>query len=111
MQRIFSMSYNVKTISVFEKQAKKLVRKYPSLKSELNSLILLLREKPQYGKDCYKIRLSIASKGKGKSGGSRVITHFMITDETVYLLSIYDKSNKDSLTDKEINELLSFIVD
>lgn len=32
MQRIFSMSYNVKTISVFEKQAKKLVRKYPSLK-------------------------------------------------------------------------------
>ena len=115
MQRIFSMSYNVKTISVFEKQAKKLVRKYPSLKSELNSLILLLREKPQYGtplgKDCYKIRLSIASKGKGKSGGSRVITHFIITEETVYLLSIYDKSNKDSLTDKEIKELLSFIVD
>jgi mRNA-degrading endonuclease RelE of RelBE toxin-antitoxin system len=107
------MSYNVKTIDVFEKQAKRLLKKYPSLKTELLSLIQILKSNPIHGtslgKDCYKIRLSIASKGKGKSGGARIITHFVITDSTVYLLSIFDKSEKDSLTDKELKELLSSI--
>jgi len=62
------MSYNVKSITVFEKQAKKLNKKYPSLKSELTSLIEILKETPDYGtpigKGCFKIRLSIASKSK-----------------------------------------------
>jgi hypothetical protein len=109
------MSYNVKTITVFEKQAKKLIKKYPSLKTELISLIQILKETPDYGtslgKDCYKIRLSIASKGKGKSGGARIITHIVISDTTVYLLSIFDKSEKENLTDKELKELLSSISD
>lgn len=58
------------------------------------------------GRNCYKIRLAISSKGKGKSGGSRVITNIVIADETVYLLSIYDKSEKENLTNKELAELL-----
>ena len=57
----------------------------------------------------YKIRLAIASKQKGKSGGARVITNFVIADATVYLLSIYDKSEKENLTDKELDELLKFV--
>jgi len=61
------------------------------------------------GKSCYKIRVPIASKGKGKSGGARVITNFVVTDRTVYLLSIYDKADKETLTDKEIEELLKYI--
>lgn len=53
--------------------------------------------------------MAIASKGKGKSGGARVITHIVFKNETVYLLSIYDKSNLDNLTDKEIQNLLKLI--
>lgn len=109
------MSYSVKTILVFEKQAKRLVKKYPSLKSELLSLIQTLKVSPEsgtpLGKDCFKIRISIASKGKGKSGGARIITHFIVSESTVYLLSIFDKSEKESLTDKELKELLSSIND
>lgn len=86
------MSYNVKTIVVFEKQAKRLIKKYASLKLELSKLIQELKENPiqgtSLGKGCYKIRVSIASKGKGKSEGARVITNFVVTDRTVYLLSI-----------------------
>jgi hypothetical protein len=48
-------------------------------------------------------------KGKGKSGGARVITNFAILDKTVFLLSIFDKSEQENLTDKEIKELLSLI--
>jgi hypothetical protein len=58
------------------------------------------------GKDCYKIRMAIASKGRGKSGGSRVISCVKIVAESVFLLSIYDKSAKDTISDKDLDELL-----
>ncbi|WP_369818103.1 type II toxin-antitoxin system RelE/ParE family toxin [Pedobacter sp. R20-19] len=61
------------------------------------------------GKNCFKIRIAITSKGKGKSGGARVITNFIITESTVYLLSIYDKSEQDNISDKELLELLKEI--
>lgn len=107
------MSFRVKSITVFDRQAKRLAKKFPSLKRELQALINELTEDPtkgiSIGHNCYKIRLAIASKGKGKSGGARVITHVLFKDDTAYLLSIYDKSEIDSLSDKEILELLKQI--
>lgn len=107
------MSYSVLSIPPFDRQLKRLGKKYPSLKQEFFELIESLEEKPEQGtnlgNNCYKIRLAIESKGKGKSGGARVITHFIIAKETVYLLSIYDKSNKENLTDKELQDLLKHL--
>ena len=107
------MSYNVLPIPPFDRQLKRLSKKYPSLKAEYLQLIESLEQNPEQGtnlgNNCYKIRLSIASKGKGKSGGARVITSFVIADTAVYLLSIYDKSEKQNLTDKELAELLGFM--
>jgi len=107
------MSYKVDTIAPFRKEAKKLIKKYPSLKNELAELGSQLSNDPTagtaLGNNCYKIRLAIASKGKGKSGGARVITHFYVSDETVFLLSIYDKSDKENISDKELLELLKKI--
>lgn len=104
------MSYSIKTIPKFDKSLKKLVKKYPSLKVEFIQLVKNLKENPDQGKslgnNCYKIRLSIASKGRGKSGGARVITHIVVTEDVVYLLAIYDKAEKDTLTDSELKELL-----
>ena len=54
------------------------------------------------GYNCYKVRLSIKRKGKGKSGGGRVITLVKFIKEEVHLLSIFDKSKKDTITDKEL---------
>ncbi|MBK6967337.1 MAG: hypothetical protein IPH20_26445 [Bacteroidales bacterium] len=107
------MNFNVKSISVFERQAKRLTKKFPSLKKEIQTLISELKKDPvkgiPIGHNCYKIRLAIASKGKGKSGGARFITHVIFKDDTVYLLAIYDKSVIDNLTDSEILELLKLI--
>lgn len=61
------------------------------------------------GNNCYKIRLAIASKGKGKSGGARVITHFYVENNTVFLLSIYDKSEQENIPDSNIKALLKLI--
>ncbi|RAI95302.1 type II toxin-antitoxin system RelE/ParE family toxin [Algoriphagus yeomjeoni] len=104
------MTYKVKSVPEFEKELKKLLKKYHSLRSEYIRLIEKLETNPSEGtllfKNCYKIRLSIASKGKGKSGGARVITNFAISDDMVYLLSIYDKSDQENITDSYIKSLL-----
>ena len=109
------MSYKVKSISVFERQSKRLIKKYSSLKKELLALVQSLKENPEQGiaigKNCYKIRIPIASKGKGKSGGARVISNFTISDDIVYLLSIYDQSQKENITEKELGDLLRDILD
>jgi mRNA-degrading endonuclease RelE of RelBE toxin-antitoxin system len=107
------MSFKVKTLSVFERQAKRLLKKFPSLKKEIWKLINELKEEPEkgiyIGHNCYKIRIAIDSKGRGKSGGARVITHLVFKDDTIYLLSIYDKSDLENLTNKEILELVKLI--
>ena len=61
------------------------------------------------GNNCYKIRIAIASKGKGKFGGAMVIINFLIAEETVFLISIYDKSENENLTDVELDELLKYL--
>lgn len=107
------MSFKILTIPHFNKALKRLVSKYPSLKQEVARLANELERNPKtgtpLGKDCYKIRLAIASKRQGKSGGARIITCVQIVDEEVYLLTIYDKSEKADLTPKELDEFLRSI--
>ena len=107
------MNFKVKLIPAFEKELRRLVKKYPSLKKEYIALVLSLEAKPEQGtalgNNCYKIRLAIGSKGKGKSGGARIITYIQITETTVNLLAIYDKSEKESISDKDIKALIASI--
>jgi len=105
------MSFKVDTIPTFDRQVKSIAKKYPSLKTDLSQFKRQLSEQPvqgaALGKDCFKVRMAISSKGKGKSGGARVITYVHVVGEIVYLLSIYDKSQKSSLNDGELDALLS----
>lgn len=107
------MSYSISTLPLFDKQAKRLAKKYPSIKKDLAGLFEKLADEPEQGtalgNSFYKIRLAIASKGKGKSGGARVITYVKIAHKTVYLTSIFDKSEKSTITDKELEQIFKLI--
>jgi len=107
------MSYNIEATPKFKKELKRLSKRYNSVKKEYEELLDNLETDPAMGTSigggCYKIRLSIASKGKGKSGGARVITYVYVEGKTVYLLSIYDKSEQADITDKELQNLLKEI--
>ena len=104
------MSYSIILTHRFEKELKRLTKKFPSLKSEFARLIANISENPELGtfigNSCYKIRLAIASKGKGKRGGARVITHLYIATETIYLLTVYDKGEKADLKPTELKEII-----
>ena len=100
----------------FRKQAKRLAKKYRSLADDLEAFVDELSLNPNMGKDLgsgvRKIRMAVKSKGKGKSGGMRVITFSVIVnqaDTEITLLTVYDKSEKESISDKEIKMLLESI--
>ena len=84
--------------------------KYQSLKDGYASLLDVLEINPLIGtiigKNCYKIRLAIKSKGQGKSGGARFIACVKIIQSTVYLLSIYDKSDLDNIAEEDLKARL-----
>ena len=118
------MKVTVKITKSFSSAAKPLLKKYHSLSKDLfnleKELIVTPRLGTSLGQDAYKIRLKISSKGKGKSGGARVISFVettlisiteKISDEeiTVNLITIYDKANVDNISDKELKELIKNI--
>ena len=96
--------------SKFLREFKKLKKKYPSIFNDVDQLTESLQENPTMGKplgrDCYKVRMAISSKNQGKSAGARVITCVKIVDDTLYLLSIYDKSEQENIPDDEIDTVL-----
>lgn len=104
------MSYKLRTTDNFDKNLKRLGKRYKSLKTDYASFLDELERNPTngiaLGKSCYKVRMAISSKNKGKSGGARVITCVKIVNETVYLLSIYDKSEQDSISQNDLDNLL-----
>ena len=112
------MSYKVTitATSRFLTNAKRLAKKYSSLKGDLielnNQLIINPTLGVQIKKNIYKIRLAIKSKNKGKSGGARVITYYFDENETqieLFLLTIYDKSNQSEIEDYELSELITTV--
>lgn len=111
-------------IDAFKRDAKALLKKYASLKAELAELQQQLLDNPRMGtlihENVYKIRLAVKSKGRGKSGGVRVISYIveievqvenneLEDDVSIYLLSIYDKSDFDNLSDVYLKDLVEEI--
>lgn len=97
----------------FEREVKRLAKKYSSLGDDLRMLYAELNSNPRTGtplrRNCYKVRILIKSKGKGKSGGGRIITYLVeesFEQMRIFLLSIYDKSEINTLTDNDIVNLI-----
>lgn len=114
------MSVTVRVTKSFKVAVKPLLKKYPSLSNDLLKLERDLCENPKQGTslghNAYKIRLKISSKGRGKSGGARVISLVETVligevqqseeDITVNLITIYDKADTANISDKELKDLI-----
>ena len=98
-----------KTTELFDKQAKKLGKKYRNLKSDLKSLIdnfaSLHQSSTTIQKNLYKIRVANSSKNKGKSAGYRIYYYIQL-EETTYLLTIYDKSEVEMIDENLLIDLI-----
>lgn len=105
--------YEVIVTTFFQKNVKELLKKYASIVDDVSNLIEQLSQTPDLGDalggDIYKVRLQIKSKGKGKRSGARVITYFYRKADQVYLITIYDKSEYDTLILDYIQSLIDAV--
>ena len=112
---VCSMSCNI-TVSVsddFAKEAKRLAKKYPSFKQDYKDFLLSIKNNPLQGdeitKNIRKIRMAIKAKGKGKSGGARVVTFNVLTNtekgQVVFLL-LYDKEDASTVKVNVVKQLV-----
>ena len=107
------MNWTISTVPDFDREAKRLAKKYKSLRTDLSQLQKDLKQNPFLGIEILpgvrKIRMAIASKGKGKSGGARIISFIAITDSNngdIILLYIYDKSETPNIHTEYLRKLL-----
>ncbi len=107
------MTNKVIPTPVFERKFKRLSKKFPSLASEIEDLEDVLLEKPEsgisLGANIYKIRLANKEKGKGKSGGFRVVTYLVYNTENstnIYLITLFDKSEESTINKSELIKLV-----
>ena len=90
----------------FKKSAKRLSKRYKSLKKDLKIFTDSLESNPRQGTellvDIYKVRIRNSDNNKGKSSGYRIIT-YLITEYDILLVNIYSKNDMENISDKEIN--------
>jgi mRNA-degrading endonuclease RelE of RelBE toxin-antitoxin system len=112
-----TMKIRVDTAPSFDKQFKRLSRKFPLVVEELDHLITHLESGEQpgdkisgVGHDVYKVRLKNPSAGRGKRGGFRVIYYVQIA-EHIILLTLYSKSEQDDISPQEIRRVIEILDD
>lgn len=106
-----SGTFKVIPTSYFVEEATNLKRKYPNIKNDFYTLLKKLQVDPitgndYVGHDCYKVRMRLSDKKTGERDGARVIIKVVIIDNTVYVLSVYDKSDKTNFSDDEFDKML-----
>ena len=104
---------NIIPTRAFQNKFKQLLKKYHKLSDDYIALLESLQNNPTQGVkirgNTFKVRMKITAKGKGKSGGARVITLVKIEDDELYLITIYDKSERENISDNELDDLINGI--
>lgn len=104
------MIQEIRFSSEFSRAFKKLKKRYRSLPEDFKQLLQSLHQNPLQGCEMYdgmrKVRMSFASKSRGKRGGGRVIIRLTIDDTCLSFLYIYDKSEMESVSDQFLDEII-----
>lgn len=100
----------IKISADFRASFKQLKKRHKSLQADFERLLSSLLKNPLQGVElsggARKIRLAISSKGKGKSGGARVIIRVLLIEDELHLLYIYDKADMGNISDAYLRDLL-----
>ena len=111
------MKLEISSTDYFDKQLKRFLKKYIGFNEDFLTFSEFLNGNPKsgalLGENLYKVRMASKAKGKGKSGGFRVITYHMKEDANgiiMYLITIYDKSEEDTIKTSELKALVKSII-
>ena len=95
----------------FKVAYKRLKKRHRSLEADFERLLFSLQENPCQGVELTggvrKIRMSITSKRRGRSGGARVIIRAKVVEDELQLLYIYDKADYENISEAFLKDILA----
>jgi len=104
------MNFKIETIPRFEKDVKKLKKKFPKIKNDLLTFVNELSLNPEIGinlgENIFKVRVPNSSMPTGKSGGFRIITYYK-KDDILYLVTIYSKTEQDNIITDKLRKIVN----
>lgn len=104
------VGFDIEETDTFAKAIKKLQKRFKSVEDDCDSFIQSIKTVDELGihlgNGVYKVRIANSNKKSGKSSGYRMISYLKLIDKKLYLMYIYDKSDLDSVSEKEIDELI-----
>jgi len=108
--------YSIKPTVVFQKNTKKLLKKFPNIKNDCLDFIAQLKQGffvgdklKGFDEKVFKVRIGSSDQRKGKRGGFRIIYYVVTEQQEIYLLTIYAKVKQENITKKEIKTILQFL--
>jgi len=107
------MNFEIQTSSYFDAEAKRLAKRHRSFIDDLQDFRDSILKNPYQGTELSpgirKVRLTIGSKGRGQSGGARVITFTYLVNEkdgVVILLLLYDKADASNIKMNVVRQII-----
>lgn len=101
---------SIEETDTFAKAVKKLQKRFKNIENDCNKFIDTIKTTDNLGTDLgggvYKVRIANSDKQTGKSSGYRLISYLKLIDNTLYLMYIYDKSDLDTVSEKQIDTLI-----
>lgn len=110
---------NITAFSVFESSAyqhskKQLKKRFRLIDSDVTKFLHSLESVDDLGislgDGIYKGRIANSDKNKGESAGYRLITLLQVIESNIYLIYIYDKSDLENISEKELDEMIRRLV-
>jgi mRNA-degrading endonuclease RelE of RelBE toxin-antitoxin system len=105
-------SVNVSFARPFRRALKRLSKKYPHIRDDVQALVERLStgeisgdQVQSVGYPVYKVRLPNRDSHRGKSGGYRVI-YYLRTASQIILLTIYSKSERSDIGADQIQAII-----
>ena len=111
------MKYQVMITPRFEKDIKAYKKRFPKIDEDMDEVINQLEKGNFLGdqinevhlpndEGVYKVRVANTSARQGKSGGFRLVYYVVKNQWEIYLLTIYSKTDKSNISDKEIIKII-----
>lgn len=101
---------NIKDTYSFNKEVKKLKKRFKNIENDYLNFVNSIKELDDLGvhlgSNIYKVRLANSDKNSGKSSGYRLISYLKLIDKELYLIYIYDKSDIENISEKEIDKII-----
>ena len=104
------LGVTIEETETFTKAIKQLQKRFKNIETDCEEFVQSIQTTENLGinlgNGVFKVRIANSDKKSGKSSGYRLISYLKLIDNKLYLMYIYDKSDFETVSEKQIDDLI-----